>query len=330
METKIISSFAKLRFFYSLIFSRRKTMSENEIEFLIEPGAQKQVEKTKTLPAWMFFSLGSFRPNKDLFTATVDGFTAQFKKTGPCGYSGETENKLYIDRFGYFGGKGYGREDMIDRALAKNDEATIKKAFTKLARKILQGGHAIPPTAINLLDPDSETPQEKLPAEPAWFEIQPTSTITETEQVQELDDLYFNVEQATIPEGQKRIKVQVDNLKLISDGNAHPRYVKAEFDCCAKLHINHLGWFSESPNALVCTDKAITDMRKYHSDETIEKAFRQLGAKLLERVKNDSSKKRKAPPANPRVWTSDIGDDNEEKAESGKRVKRTPPEAKSD
>jgi len=299
-------------------------MSNGEIEFLIESGTKKQVEKTKTIPAWMFFSLGNFKPKNGIYSATVDGFTAQFRNNGPCDYVGEKSNMLCISRFGYFGGKGDGPQVMIDRALANNDEATIRKAFTKLALKMLQGGKIIPPTAINLFDPDCDAPQEYLPKKPAWFEIHPESTITKTKEVQELDDIYFDVEHAIVPDDEP-IEVGVDGLKISIFDHSDPRYVSY----LRELRINHLGWFSESPGSTFDFENSITKMRAVHSNETIEKAFRLLGEKLLERVKKDSSKKRKAPPANPRVWTLGTVDD-EEKAESGKRVKRTPRKAKSD
>jgi len=153
------------------------------------------------------------------------------------------------------------------------------------------------------------------------------TTITEIEEVQEPDDLYFDVEEAIVPQDPgDEIKVEVNGLKIEIFGYLDSRYMSN----LSELQINHLGWFSESPGLKYGFENSITQMRAVHNDETIEKAFRQLGEKLLERMKKDPSKKRKPPPANPRVWTLDIGDDNEEKAGSGKRVKRTPPQAKSD
>jgi len=301
-------------------------MSNDKIRFIIQPGTKKQVETTKTISAWMFFSLGNFKPKHDKYSAKVDGFKVQFRRNGPCCYNDqENSNKLCISSFGYFGSKGYGSEDMIDRVLAKNDEATIQKAFTKLALKMSQD-RTIPPTVINLFDTDSDAPQEKPPIEPAWFKIQPASTITKTKEVREFDDLYFDVEQVAVPDDEI-IEVQVNDLKILICEGLHPAYSRGRV---GELKINHFEWFSESPDSNTFTTTAITEMRIAHSNETIEKAFRQLGEKLLERVKNDSSKKRKAPPTNPRVWTMNIVKIDDEKVDSGKRVKRTPPEAKSD
>lgn len=274
-------------------------MSEPKIQFKIQPGATRPVERSEHCHATLYFAFPTVEAPtlKNNHKVKVNGLTVKMDfRLSPSFDDG----KLLLDRFGLYGGaNGAGANDLIDRLLSEHDEATIREAFRQLAVQLAADPSIFPRHVIDLFDPNG-TP---IPLKTrAFFTIQPATTRTWTDMVAEKDDLFFDVEDVIVPE--EDIGVKVDTLAVKIGTEFHMPYFYSH-GSGAILYLKQFGWYSDHKEAHSASETrdAITNLRAKYSDELIQEAFQQLA---LEVIGKTNKNKRKLPPADAQVWTPSI------------------------
>ena len=293
-------------YFIDIVFTfcqRNPNMSEPKIQFKIILGGRRVVDRVETTEATLYFMIPKCKvPYGDCVEVTVNGLTVKIDYQFTTQYDSST-GTLKLDRFGKFGGPNSGTDAMITKLMAAHDQATIKEAFRQLAEKLQVRETAVPATAVNLLESsDPVFPSVK----PAWFDLVPAQSHTVQKTIEEPDDIFFDVETASVQDAV--VDVTVDGLWLLltADANVGPQCNKSKGSTPTRFVMNRLGYLSENANFGERGQKAVRKLRAAHSDEKIQAAFQELAIKLLAEAEKNPSKKRRAPPTDALVWTPSI------------------------
>ena len=266
------------------------------MEFDIIPGASREVERSKQVPAYIFFSLPTlpFPKQKVRIMQKVriigKKFVIVLDRRGSNFYDVSTAT-LSLTRFGRIDAL---RCTNFDRLVETVSSEEIYEAFQLAGEHII--AENFPPGAI-----DISTGASPLTKVPIMYNHMAAHTERWTEPVHELDDIFFRICGIQVDE---KVSIETEKLNIVFDPHdTEPgHYLESEKECFnrSRLDLNSFGYCSESFE----TENHVSQLRESVSDQEIEAAFQALALKLIEASESQiANGKRKAPPPTVKVWS---------------------------
>lgn len=273
-------------------------MSRYGVQFKIQPGQLRAVEKTEIKEAEIGFFL--LTPGEKFSTyakrmpyepleVRIENFTLKCSDR----YSRKlTKNSdgtvvLFLSCFEVW------QHANVSQLLASVEERVIRQVFGEMAKKMSRDDSSaiIPEIAIDLLHSDRQPSSPRETQNEAIFWIKPKEETQHIETVQDLDDIFFNVQGIDhVPHclltSQYGLTLQMRNEKHAMNG-----YITE----LKKFGFAAFGWYSQGPRA---SKTHVANLRKNFSDEIIRHAFMLMADTLIkhEDEKRAKGKRKGVPP----------------------------------